>query len=156
MVVKALKEHSISIVAIIIVLALLFTSIYVLFFSSVWVEGTVDHKILAGTKGDATYTLVMVTPYGLDIDPSVSDLFNASMTNLTITPEIEQELQSRGYQLYYVANIRARSHDPVNGLYPGQTEGLFTSKEIFNRLSISEDIEYQVSYFHSNWVTGMR
>jgi hypothetical protein len=110
------------------------------------IDGVVDHKSIGGIKDDTGYTLVMFTPHGLNIDPSVIDLFAGQDINMTISSELEKELEQRGYKVHYVGNIRLDSPDDYNEIDSGSTLGYFLpSRDDFNRLAIGSNVTIEVS-----------
>ena len=109
--------------------------------------GKVDHKSICGIMDDKSYTLVMFTPSGLNIDPSVSGLFVNADSNLTITAELEQELENMGYDIYYIGNIKLISSDGVNGIEAGTTFGYFVgSRADFNNLVLGTEVTFSVPH----------
>jgi len=78
-------------------------------------EGTVDHKTVTGDLDDVSYTLIQYTPHGLYIDPMISDLIDGNDTNMTITSEIEDELEDMGFTVHYVINIVLDDSDELQG-----------------------------------------
>ena len=130
----------------VIVALILLASCYYWFFSPEQVTGNVDHKSIVGIKDNTQFTLVMFTPHGLNIDPAVNDLFAGMNINITISSDLEKELEQRGYEVRYIGNIRLDSSDDINGIDAGSTIGYFlSSRNDFNRLMIGSNVTIEVS-----------
>lgn len=144
------------VIAITIALLLVFV-VYLLAFSTVTVEGVVDHKAITGIANQTQYTLVMITPWEIQIlGASVSDLFQGKGLNLTVNEEFEQELLNRGYsEIGYQASIRVSSKDPVNHLEPGDTMGYLVKRSDFNVLPMGASVEFEVEKGKSLWITDV-
>jgi hypothetical protein len=136
--------------------AILIVVLAVILSAGIWVEAIVDHKSVTGTIDGTSMTLVTVTPQRIIVNPAISDLVDPSATTFVMTEEIESELESRGYHLGYVGNLRAETRDSVNNIEPGSTLGLFCSKEIFNEMDVGEYLTYQASFLAPMHVLGIR
>jgi len=78
-------------------------------------EGTVDHKTVTGDLDGFSYNLISFTPHGLIINPKIADLINGNDPNMTITSEIEDELEDMGFTVHYVINIVLDDGDGSQG-----------------------------------------
>ena len=141
------KKSIWSIAAVISVITLLILVAYVITFSTVTVEGTVDHKTIIGTKDNIDYTLVVFTIASLDIrDPALEPLFNNHDANLSVTQAMEQEMMDLGYsEIRYLAGIRVISEDPVNHVEPGELLAYSVKRTGFNSLMVGENMSFEVA-----------
>ncbi len=147
MVVDIVQKKSIwSIAAVISVISLLIMVAYVLTFSTVTVQGTVDHKTITGTKDNIEYTLVVFTIASFEIrDPGLEPLFSNHDANYTVTQAMEQEMLNLGYsEINYFADIRVISEDPVNHVEPGELLEYSVKRTDFNSLRIGEKMSFEV------------
>lgn len=144
------------IAAIVIIAVVLLGAAYYWFFATEQVTGNVDHKSISGYKDGTGYTLVMCTPYGLNVNQDVSDLFAGMDTNMTVSADLEKELQNRGYEIHYIGNIVVSSPDNVNGQKPGDANGYFvSSRDVFNRLVLGNDVTIDVAHDQKNTIRGV-
>jgi hypothetical protein len=110
------------------------------------INGNVDHKGIQGIKDDTAYGLVTITPDGLSINPVVSDLFIGMDINMTVTADLERELEQRGYEVRYHGSIVLDSSDDFNGIESGACPDYFlSSRDDFNRLVIGSNVTIEVS-----------
>ncbi len=143
-----LQKKSIwSIAAVISVAILLIMIAYVIAFSTVTVEGTVDHKTIIGIKDNIEYTLVVFTIASLDIrDPALEPIFNNHDGNSTVTQAMEQEMLDLGFSdINYFADIRSISGDPVNNVEPGELLAYSVERTEFNSLRVGENMSFEVA-----------
>jgi hypothetical protein len=111
-------------------------------------KGSVDHKCICGIRDDVSYPLITFTPNGLVIDQYADDVFRGSDLNLTITSEIEEELESMGFVLQYTGGITLFSNDDVNDIECGSTPSyIIGSREDFNELIVGSNVSFEVHHF---------
>ncbi|MDD1770433.1 MAG: hypothetical protein LUO79_05035 [Methanomassiliicoccales archaeon] len=122
-------------------------------FSVYWVNrtatvtGTVDNKAICGTRYDTAYTLAVMGPDGLSTYlPETSSLFAGMNSSSLVTEELIAHIRGTGFEPYYVCGIRLTTLDPVNRLYPGQTPGYIIGLDGFNKLSLNQNVTFDVSY----------
>lgn len=134
---------------------LLILLVYLLAFSTVTLTGVVDHKAITGIANQTQYTLVMITPWEVQVlDPSLSDLFQGEGLNLTVDEALEGELLNHGYsEIGYQASIRVSSKDPVNHIEPGETMGYLVKRSDFNAMPMGASVEFEVTKGKSLWIS---
>jgi len=127
----------------------LIVAVYFELFSTVLVDGVVDHKEIVGISDQTSRTLLVITPWGVSIeDPSLITLFQSQGLNLTVNETLDRQMQSLGYsQILYLGGIRVSSNDPVNGLSQGETLSYFVTRDDFNKLIINGSVSYEVDRF---------
>jgi hypothetical protein len=81
-IVGALKRRKVIILLAMVTVALLALTYYQ-YIATEHVEGRVDHKSIMGDMNDISYTLVMCTPYGLNVNPELRYLVPDNVTDLT-------------------------------------------------------------------------
>ena len=136
---------------------LLVLVVYLLAFSPVTITGVVDHKAITGIANQTQYTLVMITPWEVQIiDAYLGDLFQGKGLNLTVDEAFEQEMLNHGYsEIGYQASIRVCSEDPVNHLELGDTMGYLVKRSDFNVLQMGASVEFEVEKGKSFWITDV-
>jgi len=141
------KKSIWSIAAVVSVVILVIMVAYVIAFSTVTVEGTVDHKTIIGTKDNVEYTLVVFTLGDVDIrDPALEPIFKDNDANITVTQAMEQEMLNLGYsEINYLADIRVISEDPVNHVEPGELLAYSVKRTEFNSLIVGETVSFEVA-----------
>ena len=151
------RGRKIVLVVVIIVVAMLALTYYQ-YVATEQVNGRVDHKSITGTLDDTEYTLVMFTPYGLNVDPRVRDLISENVTDLTVAQEqnLVKELRDMGYSLHFVLNVEVSSHDPVNGLNAGDALGYFVDQNDFIHLNLGDRITYEVPHNERGIIRSVR
>lgn len=147
------KRTRLLIVAAIIMALVQWGGAYYWFVATDQVSGTITEKHIMGYKDGTQYQLVHFLYYAdMGVDPSVSDLFDGQNVNMTITPELEHKLQSRGYNVHYQCLIALSSPDNVNHEKAGDGSGYFLdSREDFNKLHIMTNVTFEVA--HNQWCT---
>jgi hypothetical protein len=154
---KLLKSRKVMLVLAIVIVAMLALAYYQ-YIATEQVDGKVDHKGIMGVLDDTSYTLVMYTPYGLSVDSHIRDLIPKNATDLTIPQEqvLINELRDRGYSLHFVLNVEVSSHDPVNGLNPGDTLGYFVEQDVFTRLNLGDIMTFEVPHNEKGVIRSVR
>ncbi len=114
---------------------------YVLVFSTITVSGVVDHKTIVGIRDDCQYTLVVIVPWGIQVqDSALQSLFSDKDVNLTIDESLEWDIRSCGYaEIRYLASVRLSTGDSVNDIEPGGTLAYFVKRDDFNKLVFIDD-----------------
>ncbi len=128
------------------IVILLVLMVYLLAFSMVKVSGVVDHKTITGIRDQTLYSLVVMYPWGIQIDDHALDyLFQGKDQNVTINATFEQAILSHGYsKINYLASIQVSSKDSVNHLNPGDALAYFVKRSDFNALRIGNTVTYEV------------
>ena len=154
---KLARKSIYGIVIAISIAILLVLVVYLLAFSTVTVDGVVDHRVITGIANQTQYTLVMITPWEVQIlDPSLNNLFQGKGLNLTVDEALEQQLLNHGYsEIGYQTSIRVSSKDPVNHLEPGDTMGYLVKRSDFNVLRMGASVEFEVQKGKTLWIADV-
>ena len=151
------RRSVLGIVIVVFVAVMLVLVVYLLAFSTVRVTGVVDHKAITGLANGTQYTLVMITPWEVQVlDASLVDMFQGKGLNLTVDKAFEQELLNHGFsEIGYQASITVSSKDSVNHLEPGDTMGYLVKRGDFNVLLIGASVEFEVERDKSLWISSV-
>jgi len=115
--------------------------------SPIIVEGTVDHKVITGLKGDTSYTILVNRmidnrSWILLKDKSYGEFFPKKDNNTFISKSLEDKMKSEYSDIKYLVSIRLDSRDPINGIDKGEALAYFVSKEDFNKKKIGDKVKY--------------
>ena len=148
-------KRPLGILIVIVVATLTVAVVYVTSFSTILVNGVVDHKAVLGINDQASRTLLLIVPDGVVIkDPALLDLFQGQGPNLTINETLDQKMHNLGYsQIFYLGSIRVSTNDPVNGIGQGETLQYYMDRDDFNRLTINDSVSYEVDRFQGATIT---
>ncbi len=118
--------------------------------SPIIVEGTVDHKVITGLKGDTSYIILVNRmidnrSWILLKDKSYEEFFSKKDNNTFISKSLEDKMKSEYSDIKYLVSIRLDSRDPINGIDKGEALAYFVSKEDFNKMKIGDKVKYEVS-----------
>jgi hypothetical protein len=148
-------KRPLGILIVIVVATLTVAVVYLTSFSTILVNGVVDHKAVLGMNDQASRTLLLIIPDGVVIkDPALLDLFQGQGPNLTINETLDRKMHNLGYsQIFYLGSIRVSTNDPVNGIGEGETLQYFMNRDDFNRLTINDSVSYEVDRFQGATIT---
>jgi len=115
--------------------------------SPIIVEGTVDHKVITGLKGDTSYTILVNRmidnrSWILLKDKSYEEFFSKKDNNTFISKSLEDKMKSEYSDIKYLVSIRLDSRDSINGIDKGEALAYFVSKEDFNKMKIGDKVKY--------------
>lgn len=105
-------------------------------FKPLTVEGVVDHKAITGEKGNAVYTILVVTDTGI-IVKNIGDHGRYFLNSTIVDESLENEIRSEYVDIKYVVSVRTEH----------ETMAYFVSREDFHKVDVGDVVKYEVSRF---------
>jgi hypothetical protein len=154
---KARARRSLfTVVAVFLVVAAVGVAGYYWFFSPVIIEGVVDHKAVTGTKDATTYSVLLNADWGIVVeDEDYGGWFSDGEMNAIVNVSLEDELRREYSEVFYFVSVRVSSEDPINNLEEGETLAYFVSRDGFNKLSIGDNVRFEVDRFKTATIKGL-
>lgn len=124
-----------KILAILLFVALIGTASIYYVFRPLTAEGVVAHKAIKGEKGNAVYTILVVTDAGIGVK-NIGD--RRYFLNSTIVDEsLEKEIISEYSDITYVVSVRTEH----------ETMAYCVSRKDFHKVDVGDSVKYEISRF---------
>jgi hypothetical protein len=103
-------------------------------------EGVVDHKAITGARDSTSHTIATITDTGINVeDPEFAEDLEDSTT---VDDALAHRLDSMYDEINYIVSVRTSEG----------TMAYFVTREDYNRVSIGDDIRFEILRFKTTTI----